>query len=87
MKRLFILPMALLAACNTVPKKEVVEVKVPVAVGCLGPTPKRPAPKFGIGPYPGDKVAAQLALGDYVAMDKYATGLEVAMAGCDRKPQ
>jgi starvation-inducible outer membrane lipoprotein len=73
-----------LAACNTVPK--VVEVKVPVAVGCLGDKQKRPEPKFGTGPYPGDKVAAQVALQDYAAMDGYATGLEVAMSGCDPKP-
>ena len=76
---------ASLAACNTVPKT--VEVKVPVVVGCLGPKPKRPAEKFGAGPYPGDKVAAQLALADSLAFQAYSTGLEVAMAGCDPKPK
>jgi hypothetical protein len=87
MKRILfaLLPLAL-AACNTVPKKEVVEVKVPVAVGCLGDKPKRPASKFGEGTYPGDKVAAQAALADASAWEKYATGLEVTMAGCDPKP-
>lgn len=85
MRTILLAVMALaLAGCGTAPK--VVEVKVPVAVGCLGPKPARPAPKFGKGPYPGDKAAAQVALGDYAALDGYATGLEVSMAGCDPKP-
>ncbi|MCG2585526.1 hypothetical protein [Massilia sp. TS11] len=71
---------SLLQACATVQKP--VEVKVPVAVGCLGPKPARPVSKFGQGPYPGDKPAAQLALADAIAWEKYATGLEAAMAGC-----
>lgn len=76
---------AALAGCAGQPK--VVEVKVPVAVGCLGPVPARPVSKFGTGPYPGDAQAAKLALGDSIAWEGYATGLEVAMAGCDPKPE
>jgi hypothetical protein len=87
MKRLLLalLPLAM-AACNTVPKKEVVEVKVPVPVGCLGKKPVRPASKFGTGDWPGDKAAAQAALADASAWETYATRLEVTMAGCDEKP-
>lgn len=72
-----------LTACGTT---KTIEVKVPVAVGCLGPKPKRPVERFGEGPYPGDKVAAQLAMADSLAFQAYSTGLEVAMAGCDPKP-
>lgn len=86
MKILLVVVLALsLAACQTVPRT--IEVKVPVKVGCLGAKPKRPAERFGEGPYPGDKVAAQLAMADSLAFQAYSTGLEVAMAGCDPKPQ
>lgn len=76
---------AALTACGTVPERTI-EVKVPVKVGCLGAKPKRPMERFGEGPYPGDKVAAQLAMADSLAFQAYSTGLEVAMAGCDPKP-
>jgi hypothetical protein len=75
----------ILAGCGTVPKFEPEIVKVPVAVGCLGDTPRRPVNTFNVGPYPGEKAAAQAALVDAAAWEGYATGLEAAMAGCDRK--
>lgn len=78
-----LLACALLAGCCSTP--DPVVVKVPVAVGCLGPKPARPAPKFGVGQYPGDKAAAQAALLDAAAWEGYAAGLEVAMAGCSPK--
>lgn len=74
-----------MAGCGTVAQKGPT-ASVPVATGCLGPKPARPEPKFGIGPYPGDKEAAQVALGDSAAWEGYATGLEVSMAGCNPKP-
>jgi len=82
---LLLITLVTLAGCQTAPK--VVEVKVPVKVGCLGKKPARPVSKFGSGPWPGDKAAAQAALADSSAWEKYATGLEVTMAGCDPKPQ
>jgi hypothetical protein len=76
----------ILAGCGTAPRCAPQIVKVPVAVGCLGDTPARPINTFNVGPYPGEKAAAQAALVDAAAWEGYATGLEVAMAGCDRKP-
>jgi hypothetical protein len=55
---------------------------VPVAVGCLGDVPMRPVSRYGVGDWPGDKAAAQLALTDANAWEQYATGLEAAQAGC-----
>lgn len=74
-----------LAGCATAPPKPQI-VEIPVAIGCLGDTPARPIVKFGVGEYPGDKVAAQRALADASEWEGYAVGLEAAMAGCDRKP-
>lgn len=73
-----------MAGCATTPRT--LTASVPVAVGCLGPKPARPESSFGIGPYPGDKEAAQTALKDSAAWEGYATGLEAAMAGCSPKP-
>jgi hypothetical protein len=72
-----------MAGCGTAPKT--LTASVPVAVGCLGPKPARPVTTFGVGPYPGDKAAAQAALGEAAAWEGYATGLEVAMSGCNPK--
>lgn len=74
-----------LAGCGTapVPKPQIVEI--PVAVGCLGARPARPQPAFGVGEYPGDKVAAQKALAEASAWEGYATKLEATMAGCNPK--
>jgi hypothetical protein len=55
---------------------------LPVAVGCVGELPARPANTFGTGAYPGDKAAAQAALVDSAAWEGYATKLEVVVAGC-----
>ena len=74
----------LLAGCVHDPVKPEI-VYVPVAVGCLGKKPARPVPKFGIGEYPGDKVAAQRALSDASEWEGYAVGLEATMAGCTEK--
>lgn len=73
---------ATLAGCGAAP----VKVNIPVAVGCLGDVPARPVNTFGTGPYPGDKAAAQAALQDSSAWEGYATSLEAAMAGCEKKP-
>jgi hypothetical protein len=81
MKPLWVLLVVALAGCATEPK--VIEVKVPVKVGCLGKKPARPVAKFGAGGWPGDKVAAQAALADASAWETYATSLEATMAGCD----
>jgi len=82
---ILILP-ALLAGCaHDQVKPEI--VYVPVAVGCLGKRPVRPVPKFGIGEYPGDKVAAQRALSDASEWEGYAVGLEATMAGCTEKKE
>lgn len=76
-----------LTGCGVMPRCEPQPpVKVPVAVGCLGETPKRPANTFNVGAYPGEKAAAQAALVDAAAWEGYAIGLEVAQAGCDKKP-
>ncbi|KQQ86895.1 hypothetical protein [Massilia sp. Leaf139] len=72
------LALLLLAGCATEPLR----VPVPVAVGCVGPLPARPANTFGAGVYPGDKAAAQAALIDAAAWEGYATKLEVELAGC-----
>lgn len=74
-----------LAGCTTAPPKPQI-VEIPVSIGCLGDTPARPVAKFGVGEYPGDKVAAQRALADASEWEGYAVGLEAAMAGCDHKP-
>lgn len=73
-----------LAGCATAPQNPQI-VEIPVAIGCLGDTPARPVPKFGVGEYPGDKVAAQRALADAYEWEGYAVGLEAAMAGCNKK--
>lgn len=62
-----------------------VQVQVPVAVPCVEALPERPANSFGQGEYPGDKVAAQRALMDSVAWERYSVLLEVQLAGCVRK--
>ena len=72
-----------LAGCATAPKPVKVDIAVPV--GCLGDTPARPVNSFGAGEYPGDKAAAQAALKDSAAWEGYATGLEAAMAGCEKR--
>jgi hypothetical protein len=71
---------ALLAGCGTTP----IEVKMPVAVGCLGMLPVRPVAQFGVGQYMGERAAAQSALADASAWELYAVRLEAAMAGCDK---
>lgn len=71
-----------LVGCGAAPLKPL-EVKVPVPVGCLGEIPARPVAAFGTGPYPGEKPAAQAALGDAAAWERYAIKLEATMAGCD----
>jgi hypothetical protein len=76
----------ILVGCGSVPKCEPQIVKVSVVVGCLGEMPARPINTFNVGPYPGEKAAAQAVLVDAAAWEGYATGLEAAMAGCDRKP-
>lgn len=57
-------------------------VDVPVAVGCLGAVPVRPVSRYGVGEWPGDKAAAQLALTDVNAWEQYSIALEAAVAGC-----
>lgn len=71
-----------LTGCATGPIPQ--SVSVPVAVGCVGALPARPANTFGAGSYPGDKAAAQAALIDSAAWEGYATKLEVVIAGCPR---
>lgn len=85
MKALILVAALGLAGCVTAPKQ--IEVKVPVAVGCLGDKPVRPVSKFGTGPYPGDKEAAQAALIEAAVWESYSVGLEVSMAGCNPKPK
>lgn len=62
-------------------------VDVPVAVGCLSDLPARPESRYGVGPWPGDKAAAQMALADAIAWEQYATALEAATAGCGPRGQ
>ena len=71
----------LLVGCAAKPEK----VPVPVAVGCVGDVPARPASSFGAGAYPGDKAAAQAALIDAAAWEGYATKLEVVITGCPKR--
>lgn len=59
---------------------------VPAQAGCLGAALARPVNSFNVGAYPGENAAAQAALVDAAAWEGYAIGLEVAQAGCDRKP-
>lgn len=83
MKNLYITAALLaLAGCASAPRT-LKHVDVPVAVGCLGKAPARPVSKYGVGTWPGDKAAAQLALKDANAWERYAISLESAMAGCE----
>lgn len=75
-----------LAGCGTAVQRATQIVKVPVPIGCLGDAPARPVNTFNVGPYPGEKAAAQAALVDAAAWEGYAIGLEAAQAGCDKKP-
>lgn len=70
-----------LAGCATKPPAPQL-VDIPVSVGCLGDVPARPVSRYGVGAWPGDKAAAQLALTDANAWEQYSTALEAAMAGC-----
>jgi hypothetical protein len=84
--RALILCSLLLTGCATTrPTPETIQV--PVAVGCLGDLPARPANRYGVGAYPGDKAAAQIALQDSAAWEVYSTGLEAATAGCRPKDE
>ena len=74
--------LAVLTGCGASMQCKPERVEVPVAVPCLGAVPVRPSPKFGKGDYPGEKAAAQAAVLDALAWEKYADGLEAAMAGC-----
>ncbi|MGZ8339158.1 MAG: hypothetical protein ACXW2U_05535 [Telluria sp.] len=74
----------LLTGCATTKQEP---YKIPVAVGCLGQVPARPVPMLGAGDYPGDKAAAQAALLDADAWQRYSLTLEIAMSGCDPKPK
>jgi hypothetical protein len=47
----------------------------------------RPTNRYGVGVYPGDKAAAQIALQDSAAWEVYSAGLEAAMAGCRPKDE
>ena len=72
----------LLAGCATRPP---IETKVPVAVGCVGAVPARPAVTFGVGDWPGDKGAAIATQVDSLAFQSYTTVLEAIIAGCPKK--
>lgn len=74
--------LVVLAGCGASLPCKPERVDIPVAAPCLGAKPARPAPKFGADAYPGEKAAAQVALLDKLAWEKYADGLEAAMAGC-----
>ncbi|MYM37274.1 hypothetical protein GTP38_23385 [Duganella sp. FT94W] len=77
-----------LVGCASVPAVPVpAPVKVAVAVGCLGEIPARPINTFNRGIYPGDSAAAKAALIDAAAWEGYALSLEVAQAGCEKKPR
>ncbi len=88
MKMLMICAVLALGGCALAPTKcePPQEVKVPVAVGCLGDAPARPVNSYGVGAYPGDGAAAKAAVVDAAAWEGYAVGLEAAQAGCDHKP-
>ena len=87
MIRLMIVALAAaMTGCGVIPRCEPQIVKVAVSVGCLGSTPARPVNTFNVGVYPGEKAAAQAALVDAAAWEGYAIALEVAQAGCDKKP-
>jgi hypothetical protein len=87
MSRLLLVVLAAgLAGCGALPRCEPQIVKIPVPVGCLGDVPARPVSIFNVGVYPGEKAAAQAALVDAAAWEGYAIALEVAQAGCDKKP-
>jgi hypothetical protein len=79
MKWLIIL---LLAGCAA---QKPVQVEIPVHVPCVEALPERPVNSFGQGEYPGDKAAAQRALTDSLAWERYSVLLEVELAGCVRK--
>ena len=88
MIRLMIVALAAaMSGCGVIPRCESQVVKVPVPVGCLGSTPARPVNTFNVGVYPGEKAAAQAALVDAAAWEGYAIALEVAQAGCYKKPE
>lgn len=84
----FLISLALLTGCAGAPRLPDLpkEVKVQVAVGCLGEQPVMPVDTFSVGAWPGEKAAAQAALVDREAWKLYATKLLAAQAGCDRKP-
>lgn len=71
---------ALLAGCGTLPSQR---VEVPIPIPCISSAlPARPVSRFGAGPYPGGKAAAQLALQDGMEWEGYAVKLEALLAGC-----
>jgi hypothetical protein len=73
----------LLVGCSTAPKCEPAPVvETPVAAPCVGDVPARPVASFNVGPYPGEKMAAQAALVDAAAWEGYAISLEAVVAGC-----
>lgn len=82
MKRLtlFVL-LALLSACSVNPPKPV-EVKVPVAVSCLGELPSKPVYEFGVGAIPSPARAVALLASDFELSLQYSVELEAAMSGC-----
>lgn len=84
MMRLWILlPALLLGGCfGREVKTEVVEVRVPVSVPCLGDAPARPAYRFQAAEWPGEKEAALLLINDLEAAKQYGTAWEAAAAGC-----
>lgn len=71
-----------LTGCGASMPRKPERVDIPVSTPCLGAKPARPTATFGAGQYPGEKAAAQAALQDAIAWEKYADNLEVAMAGC-----
>ncbi len=72
---------ACLSGCAAAPQI----VNVPVKVGCLGDLPARPVTRFNVGAWPSHGEAAKIAIIDALAWEKYASSLEVTMAGCDKK--
>jgi hypothetical protein len=71
----------LLAACQTCPKPEVTEVKVPVHVPCVKQKADKPQYETMAGLADGDLV---LALGrNWLLSRKYEGELEATVAGCE----
>ena len=73
-----------LAGCagRQAPVEKVVTVQVAVKEPCIDKVPARPAYRYGLGDWPGDKAAAMILADDFEKAEQYGHDWEAAAAGC-----